>query len=1277
MRIKLSLAGVLLSLSVLAVTHNVTTSGTAFSPANITINQGDTVVWTNGGGSHNVNGTQATFPSNPASFGNSVGTGWTYQFVFTTAGTYNYQCDPHAGLGMVGTVTVNAVVPVAPVAQSFETTGGTWSFTTAPASYNISGDVWDTVSTLSSISASQGSNFWGMQDLDNPNGGGAFAHTIDFEAVDVSGLTNGVVSFDYYTIGFESSDSIGYYVEFDNGTTWTTYVDLNKDTQAWTNVSVPVPSGSTYARLRILAAQNGATDYAAIDNFKVDVAAPIQTGIPTYNIAQIHGVDATTGDADSVGTECKLVGVVHSIDFTSGAGYSFYMYDATGGINIYKSSDVGTYTTPAIGDSIRIIGTIAQFRGLIEIVPDSIVVLNTGVTLKSPASYYNVNESNEGDYIKLNGFWVINPSSWPATGSSATVSITNGTDTVDMRIDSDTDIDGSPAPSGSFSVVGAASQYDFNAPYLDSYQFLPSSLADFMASPASTIPVYNIADVTTNDVQGVADSLGVYCELRGTAFTIDFDGNSGYSFFMYDATGGINVYHTADVNNYTMPHVGDSIRAFGTIAQYKGLTELDVDSIILVGTGKTLKTPMLVADVDESTESEFIELNGWSVITPSQWPASGSSKNVDISNGVDTIVMRIDSDTDIDGTPVPTTSFDVFGAGGQFASGSTPPFLDGYQFQPGSIADFTFAAPTTPTVNFMVSSQTEKEDVGTVTVELNINPVSATNDTIFLQAMLGANVDPATDGFITPLPDLTTGLFEIPVPAGADSVSFTITVLDDAVIEGNETLFVNVVGLSAGLISGTGTSYELIIEDNDMVIPHFTIASITTVDADGIADSLNVSGMIEGVVYTDDFDGNSGYSFFMYDATGGLNVFEYDDLASGYQVNRGDSIRVYGWVDQYNGLIEFRPDSIQLLASGVALKTPLVVANVDESTEGEYIRLNGFSLVDPAQWPAAGSNANVDMTNGIDTIVIRVDVDTDIDGSPAPTGTFDIIGAGGQFDGSNPYTEGYQIQPRDINDIILIPVTAKLAITEIMPASGHTDATIDGDWFEVTNYGPATVDLMGYSWDDDSREAGTHSITGSYMLNSGESVVFLDEPAANEANWLATWKQGASLKVIYNDDFGNLGFSGLGKSGDEVNLYDADSNLVSSVAYTAATDGFSIEIDTNGIVLGNSVVGVNGAYASDSGDVGSPGNLDPISIKEFLANEYKVYPVPASSVLTLATETTANKEITLTSVTGVVVYRTESTDKLVNISINNLPKGTYILSFQSEGRTAARKVIVQ
>lgn len=91
----------------------VSVQSNSYTPSAVNINVGDTVIWTNIQGNHNVNGTTGTFPSNPASFGNAVApAGWTYSHKFTVAGTYNYHCDPHAGFGMTGTVVVSGTTSI-------------------------------------------------------------------------------------------------------------------------------------------------------------------------------------------------------------------------------------------------------------------------------------------------------------------------------------------------------------------------------------------------------------------------------------------------------------------------------------------------------------------------------------------------------------------------------------------------------------------------------------------------------------------------------------------------------------------------------------------------------------------------------------------------------------------------------------------------------------------------------------------------------------------------------------------------------------------------------------------------------------------------------------------------------------------------------------------------------------------------------------------------------------------------------------------------------------
>lgn len=99
--------------------HYVAVENNVFMPADITIDLGESIVWSNISGFHNVNGTQG---SNPESFGNGAASqNWTYKHTFSVPGTYNYQCDPHVGLGMVGTVTVVSAYPERSMATVKET----------------------------------------------------------------------------------------------------------------------------------------------------------------------------------------------------------------------------------------------------------------------------------------------------------------------------------------------------------------------------------------------------------------------------------------------------------------------------------------------------------------------------------------------------------------------------------------------------------------------------------------------------------------------------------------------------------------------------------------------------------------------------------------------------------------------------------------------------------------------------------------------------------------------------------------------------------------------------------------------------------------------------------------------------------------------------------------------------------------------------------------------------------------------------------------------------
>ncbi len=103
----------LVPLTVLGATHNVSQTGFTFNPDTLYIAAGDIVIWSWTSGSHTVtNGTGAADPNAGSLFDASLNSvNPTVQYTFTTPGTVPYFCRPHEGLGMKGVVFVLAPVP--------------------------------------------------------------------------------------------------------------------------------------------------------------------------------------------------------------------------------------------------------------------------------------------------------------------------------------------------------------------------------------------------------------------------------------------------------------------------------------------------------------------------------------------------------------------------------------------------------------------------------------------------------------------------------------------------------------------------------------------------------------------------------------------------------------------------------------------------------------------------------------------------------------------------------------------------------------------------------------------------------------------------------------------------------------------------------------------------------------------------------------------------------------------------------------------------------------
>lgn len=115
-------------------------AGLAFAPQTLTIAPGDTVVFVNKGGFHNVVADDGSFTCSAGCKGDSRGdTGapssanWTFNLTFPNAGAIGYYCVIHGapGMGMYGTIFVQAPQPPPASTSATPATGAAFTVSLA------------------------------------------------------------------------------------------------------------------------------------------------------------------------------------------------------------------------------------------------------------------------------------------------------------------------------------------------------------------------------------------------------------------------------------------------------------------------------------------------------------------------------------------------------------------------------------------------------------------------------------------------------------------------------------------------------------------------------------------------------------------------------------------------------------------------------------------------------------------------------------------------------------------------------------------------------------------------------------------------------------------------------------------------------------------------------------------------------------------------------------------------------------------------------------------
>ncbi len=522
----------------------------------------------------------------------------------------------------------------------------------------------------------------------------------------------------------------------------------------------------------------------------------------------------------------------------------------------------------------------------------------------------------------------------------------------------------------------------------------------------------------------------------------------------------------------------------------------------------------------------------------------------------------------------------------------------------------------TPEFNFATTAVSVDEGAGTADVTVSI---SSPADCTVEVAMDAASTAMNGSDFTYTLPATLTFTM-----GGATSQTITIPITDDATVESDETIVLNLQmpGGSGGCALGSSTQSIVTITDNDY--PIYPIGMINTEDAMGTADSVGVTCIITGVVHCIDLRGGSGYDFHMVDANGdGIAVFSFNDVDA-YTVTPGDEITMAGTIGQFRGLTQIQPLAITVNSSGNALTTPMVLtAALGEAEESLPVSVPAVQLVDAAQWTTSmgGFGFYVDVTDGTNTWQVLIDSDVMLYDMPAPMGWFSISGIARQRSSSTsaPMLDNYFITPCSPSEIVAVAPSLAFAMAA---DSGDESASPMVD-VAVNNPLPVAVTV------DVAVDAASTATDGVDFTLSATTLTI-------PAGFIGT--QMVSIAVV--DDADN----------------EADETVVLNLTNASANGTITMGTYTYTIL-----------------------DNDPVGVQQLAIGSFQMYPNPVQDQLTIELKEAMDLEISVFNVLGQNVFTQVNNNSLINVDLSNLNKGVYLvrLTDQTTGKTATQKITVK
>ena len=246
---------------------------------------------------------------------------------------------------------------------------------------------------------------------------------------------------------------------------------------------------------------------------------------------------------------------------------------------------------------------------------------------------------------------------------------------------------------------------------------------------------------------------------------------------------------------------------------------------------------------------------------------------------------------------------------------------------------------------------------------------------------------------------------------------------------------------------------------------------------------------------------------YIQDGTAGLPAYG-SNLSS---IQRGDSVTATGVLFEFSGLLELSPTTSYSILGQGTLPQPLLIpiTSANESLEGQLVQIDNVTFVQSGVF--ANGSSTVQITDGSNTLDVRINGSTDIDGTAVPTGPVSIVALLGQFNAN------HQLIPRDLNDIspyvapareINIKLGGNNVLNNETYVVGNTPSTV----LTVENTGSEDLTISSVSF------SGTNSGDFSTDLNPTVIGAFSSQNFSLNYTASTTGSVSATLTIGNDDD---------------------------------------------------------------------------------------------------------------------------------------------------------------